>query len=757
MIHAETRAAAGQRSARQGVKILKYSHILSPIQIGNRTLKTRLLGSKCLPTGMNDFDQATAYYVNFARKGAATVCIAAGAYPDCDGNVSHMAHLKMDDPGVTEGFRKMIDEVHKYGTLCSVSMMSVEPQDVAISDTPNWNEIPKTGDYSRNFSNKPGITLERLERMIDNFVEQCVKFQKVGFDMATFYCSYRGAMLACSLSPVLNQRTDKYGGKTMAERATLTLEIFRRVREACGPDFLIECQISATEEAPGYTVEDWLDYCELAAPYVDIFQVRGWDGSFTHCNGYNTEKGNPYTLQFAEAFKKRGIDAIVSPVGGFTNPDDIERFLAEGKTDAVSMARGFISNENFGEILQNGNSEDLIPCLLCNACHGGNCAVNPEAGYADQLDRLRTVPARPKKVAILGAGAAGLRAAILAAQQGHDVTIYEKSDHAGGQLLAATQPAFKWPLRDYKDWLLREVKKSGATLLLNTPADPAVIAAEHYDAIFCCFGSEAKNVPVPGAEHAVLAEYAMLHEDEIGPTVVVVGGQATGRETALHLAQKGHKVTLLTRGEAQLYDDLHAKRACEIQYETNPNFSFIEFAATQEIGENYVVCEVQRGVIKGEDNFGGGHNGPVGGYLGENDPEPGKPGGPGSPEGPEGPDAGPGGPEGGPGGPPPFEMKIEKAVNVSTWQGRTPDVREPDADMDGGFFEARSLDFSQVTLETVRLDCDTVVVSGGRRSLEDVAAQYQALAPQVFVIGDNISPGDIMNTTRTAYAAVMAL
>lgn len=102
-------------------------------------------------------------------------------------------------------------------------------------------------------------------------------------------------------------------------------------------------------------------------------------------------------------------------------------------------------------------------------------------------------------------------------------------------------------------------------------------------------------------------------------------------------------------------------------------------------------------------------------------------------------------------------MKIEKAVNVSTWQGRTPDVREPEAGMDGGFFEARSLDFSQVTLETVRLDCDTVVVSGGRQALTDAAAAYQALAPQVFVIGDNIKPSDIMNTTRTAYAAVMAL
>jgi 2,4-dienoyl-CoA reductase-like NADH-dependent reductase (Old Yellow Enzyme family) len=733
---------------------MNYPHILSPIQVGGRTLKSRLLSAKCLPTGMNDFDQATAYYENFARKGAATVTIAAGAYPDCDGHISHMAHIKMEDPGVEDKFRAMIDRVHQYGTLCSVSMMSVEPQDVAISDTPNWNDIPKTGDYSRNFSNKPGITLARLERMIDNFVGQCVKFQKVGFDMATFYVSYRGAILACSLSPVLNQRTDKYGGKTMAERAALTLEIFRRVKEACGPDFLIECQISATEEAPGYTVEDWLDYCQLASQYVDIFQVRGWDGSFTHCNGYNTEKGNPYTLQFAEAFKQRGIPALVSPVGGFTNPDDIEKFLAEGKTDLVSMARGFISNEDFGDILQTGRSEDLIPCLLCNGCHGGTCAVNPEAGFMDRLDEIRTTPTRSKKVAVLGGGAAGLRAAILAARQGHAVTLYEKSGQLGGQLLAATKPAFKWPLNDYKNWLLRQVEAAGVTILLNTPATPEVVAAGQYDAIFCAFGSAAKNIPVPGAETAILAEDALLHPEKVGPRVVVVGGQATGRETALYLAQNGHTVTLLTRGEANLFDDLHAKRACEIQYETNPNFSCLEFATTREIGPGYVVCDVQEGIIKGEDNFGGGHNGPVGGYLGENDPEPGKPGGP-APEGPGG-SEGPGTPEG-PGGPPPFQISPARAVNVSTWQGRTPDAPDTeDASMEF-FMEMRSLDFSHATIRTVRLNCDSVVVSGGRQARLDAVAAYQPLAPQVYVLGDNDHPGDIKNTTHSAYAAVMAL
>lgn len=128
----------------------------------------------------------------------------------------------------------------------------------------------------------------------------------IGFDMVTFYVSYRGSILSCSLSPLLNQRTDQYGGPSMKDRATLTLEIFRRVREACGEDFIIEVQISGSEEAPGYTEEDFLDYCALCEGLVDIFQIRGWDGSYTHVNGHNTTPENPYNLRFAEAFKNGG-------------------------------------------------------------------------------------------------------------------------------------------------------------------------------------------------------------------------------------------------------------------------------------------------------------------------------------------------------------------------------------------------------------------------------------------------------------------
>lgn len=722
---------------------MKYSNILEPIKIGNVTLKNRLFSAKCIPSSQEDFEASMAFYEDFARKGAATVTFAVGTWPNCEGKRSGMSSLKMDDPETAEGFRKMVERVHSYGALCSASLMNVEPQDVAISDTPNWNEIPRNGDYSRNFSNKWGISLERLEGMLDDFVFACKELQKLGFDMVTIYMSYRGGILACSLSPLLNQRTDKYGGPTMADRASLTIELFRRIKEACGQDFLIEAQISALEEEPGYTVEDFLDYAQMCEGLVDIFQLRGYEGSTTHLNGYNCPKGEPLNLKYAEAFKKRGIKAIVSPVGGFTSLDDIDRFIAEGKTDAVHIARGFIADEDYGEKLMEGRGIDVTPCLLCNGCHGGTCAVNPEAGYQHLLKGGVPAPEKLKNVAVVGGGPAGMRAALIAAKRGHKVTLFEKTGSLGGQLKCAMYPEFKWPLNDYRAWLIREVEKSDVKVLLNTAADESNLTG--FDAIIAAPGSAPAIIPVPGADSDKVwkVDDVFGNEEKLGKNVVVVGGAASGRETALYLAECGHKVTMLTRSMANLFDDMHAKRACEIRFETNENFEVIEFAETKEIGDGYVICDVKRDVIKPKDEFNGGQDG-----------EPGS--GPLDPGG-HNHDDGPGGPGGPGGGMPGMEAaSLPVAVNVSTMGGRVaPEVKAGGHPHGMGMMFGSGPDFSKSYVETVKLEFDSIVVSGGRNSCS--TELYKSLAPEVYVIGDAVTPGDVKNCTSTAYAAAMAL
>ena len=700
---------------------MNYEHLLSPLKIGNVTLKNRLLNSKCVSSDAQEPELAGAFYEHLARNGAATVTMGVGAFPDCEGKVSKMAPCRMDDPKVQAQYREICTRVHRHGSLCSASLMAIEPQDVNISDTPNWSEIPMTGDYSMNLYNKPGISLERIEGMIQDFVHACVELQKIGFDMATIYMSYRGSILACSLSPLLNQRTDKYGGPTMKDRAALTLELFRRIKEACGQDFLIETQISATEEAPGYTMEDWLDYCQLCEGLVDIFQIRGWDGSFTHLNSHNLDKENPYNLQFAEAFKKRGIKAVVSPVGGFRDPELIDRFIAEGKTDCVSVARALICDEQYLEKIQQGRGEDLTPCLLCNGCHGSFCAVNPYAGYHHLEQPLIPGSGKKKKVAILGGGPAGLRAALFALERGHNVTAYEKSDRLGGQLKFADHVSFKWNLKDYKDWMIREIKKSDAKVLLQTAATPKLLKDRGYDVIIAAMGSTAQRIPVEGAENPKvwLAEDVFGREQELGHKVVVIGGGDTGREAALYLAKAGHDTTMVTRKQAKLFDDLHSKRATELDYENEPNFRLQEHAKTLHVTPTQVTLDCTIGMPHQDVMF-------------------------------EMMDPGANAHE------PPNVMPNARPEGFPQQRPLMP-IHNDGTEKEGpGFAKmAPKVDPAMLPHEQCVIDCDAVVISGGRKAVD--AEAFRDIAPEFYVIGDNVAPYNIKFCTQSAFVAAMNL
>ena len=455
----------------------KYEMLLSPIQIRGKTLKSRMLSSKCALQNFT-MEQAIEFYTGLAKNGAATVIVAMGNHPERDLNetpnpFSAMAGTAQDmrDPETREGFRRLAEAVHAEGTLISASMMDIEPLDVNISDTPNWDEIPKKGDYnSAFFHNKPGISKQRLEKLIDEFVFRAKEAKELGFDMCSFYMSYRSSILACSMSPLLNQRTDEYGGKTMPERAALAKEVFSRIKEACGEDFLIEAQISGVEEEPGYTLEDFLDYCQALEGVLDIVEIRGVDGSATHVNGLNLGSDRrPATIEYAAAFKSRNIKILCSPVGGYGNPEVMEELLQQGKSDLFSMARQFLADEHYYEKLQAGAPySEIVPCILCNGCHGlHTCAVNPRLG---RIQGLFSEKAVPKKVAVVGAGPGGMMAALTAAKRGHAVTLYEKADRLGGQLRAASVPDYKWPLGAYVDYLVRELEKTDVIIRTGTEA-----------------------------------------------------------------------------------------------------------------------------------------------------------------------------------------------------------------------------------------------------------------------------------------------
>jgi NADPH-dependent 2,4-dienoyl-CoA reductase/sulfur reductase-like enzyme len=177
-------------------------------------------------------------------------------------------------------------------------------------------------------------------------------------------------------------------------------------------------------------------------------------------------------------------------------------------------------------------------------------------GFEAQLGRLIREPGPAKKVAVIGGGPAGLQAAITAAERGHSVTLYEATGYLGGQLFHAESFAFKWPLRDFKNWQVRQAEKLGVEILLNTKATPALIQAGGYDAVIAATGAKPvfpKNIAGLRDENGNV-KYPHAHdvfgrEADLGKHVVIVGGSETGIETALYLLENGHDVTIVTRRE----------------------------------------------------------------------------------------------------------------------------------------------------------------------------------------------------------------
>lgn len=463
--------------------------------------------------------------------------------------------------------------IHDQGALAIMSLMEVEPSGWEI------DEIPEAA----------------LNRMTDDFAFRCRQYQALGYDGCGFYMCYGSSLLAKSLSPAQNHRKDRYGVP-----AALALEAFQKVRTACGEHFLIEIEVSGREPDGGYTVEDLSAYLKVWEPYIDVVQVRAETVELAHPIGISSSMETPLTLEYAKKLKETGTKLIIAPLGGFHDPNRNEQFLQAGYADMIYMARAFVSDSHYYDKLISGRSGDITPCIRCNKCHtkpaepNPGCSVNPLFSlYALPGFQEPKPTEHPKKVAVIGGGPAGMQAAITAAQLGHRVSLYEKAAELGGQLIPAGTADFKWPVRDFRNYLAAQVKKAGVSVYLGREATPGLLAAEDYDALILALGAVPSRPEIPGAEYGETAVSVYQNTDRLGKRIVLVGGSETGLETALYLSRTGRDVTLLTRQKRVAPDahNVHYREIMEEYWKVDRNLHIVTRAKTKEIGLDHVTYE----------------------------------------------------------------------------------------------------------------------------------------------------------------------
>ena len=519
-----------------------YPHLLSPLPLGPKRLRNRsLMGS--MHTGLEetgDWSRVAAFYAARAR-GQAGLIVTGGMAPNREGGVFPGAAGLFDDKDIAN-HRGVTDAVHAEGGLIAMQILhagryAYSPDCVAPSaiKSPISPFPPKELDE------------EGIEKQIADIATAAARAIEAGYDGVEVMGS-EGYFLNQFLVAHTNRRTDRWGG-SYENRMRLPVEVVRRVRAAMGPDAILIFRLSLIDLIPDGS--SWEEVIQLAkaieAAGASLLNTGiGWHEARVPTIATSVPRAAFADLT-ARLRPEVGIPVIAS--NRINTPEVAERLLAEGAADMVSMARPWLADAGFIAKAAAGRGADIAPCIACNqACldhtFSGkltSCLVNPRACHETEL---RLSPATtPKRIAVVGAGPAGMAAAIAAAERGHKVTLYEASARPGGQLhLAATIPG-KEEFRGLIDWFTRQLDHPNIDMRLNTPA--SVDDLKTLDEVIVATGVTPRDPGIPTAPGTQVLSYVeVLQGAPVGPRVAVVGAGGIGFDVAEFLTHHGTSPTL---------------------------------------------------------------------------------------------------------------------------------------------------------------------------------------------------------------------
>ena len=465
-----------------------------------------------------------------------------------------------------------------------------------------------------------GMDAKDMQDIIDMCVDFAHQARRAGFDGIMIHFAH-GWLFHDFLSPLTNHRTDEFGG-SVENRCRFPIMVLKAVRDVIGDDLLIELRLTGNDEMEGgITPEDAAQQVLLLQDYVDMIHISCGTRidvtsrpRMTPTSFFPTEH-NAYASEIVK--KTPGVRIPIGTVGAIGNPERAEKLLEEGKADYVLIARAAIADNEWVKKIKEGREDDIRPCLRCNMCldHGRRkskikgkelvmasevsfdrmCAVNPLSMQAASK-KMFPAPERRKKVVVVGGGVAGMNAALSAANRGHEVTLYEKSDKLGGQALLSDGMWFKKEMKAYHEWLERQVRRNpNIFVVLNTEATPEMVSDINPDATIVAVGAKQIVPPIPGIEKATMAFDVFGNEDKVGKKVVIIGGGDIGCELSIHLSERGHDCTVVELTHFQAGNAELSIRMSILQFMEKDNVTTLLDTKATEITDEGVWVENEEG------------------------------------------------------------------------------------------------------------------------------------------------------------------
>ncbi len=521
-----------------------YPNLLSPLDLGFTTLPNRvLMGSMHigLEEAERGFERMAAFYAERARGGVGLM-VTGGIAPS-ERACSFPGGAKMTTEAEAEQHREITSAVHAAGGRIAMQILHFgryahHPDLVA----PSAIQAPISGFVPN------ALTGEQVEETIEEFVRAAELARFAGYDGVEIMGS-EGYLINEFIVSATNHRTDRWGG-SYENRIRLPLEIVRRVRERVGDDFILIYRLSMLDLVPGgSTLEEVVTLAkEIEAAGATIINTGiGWHEARIPTIATSVPRG---AFSWVTERVRGAVSVPLVTSNRINTPEVAEEILASGRADLVSMARPFLADPEFVAKAAAGRADAINTCIGCNqACLDHvfslqitSCLVNPRACHETELV-LSPTRAR-KRVAVVGAGPAGLACSVTAAERGHTVTLFDTADEIGGQLNVARRVPGKEEFDETLRYFRTRLAELDIDVRLSTRADAATL--DGFDEVVLATGVEPRTPAIPGTDHPKVLSYLDVLRDgaTVGDRVAMVGAGGIGFDVAEFLTDGGEAASL---------------------------------------------------------------------------------------------------------------------------------------------------------------------------------------------------------------------